>query len=182
MLDNKWKRGKVHFELSKLSPILITSPGIKPIPAILDNSVGEEIVLLITERLEKVKEFHGRNMTSFMLKAGLVNTNFGPVCWLLFFFPVPLTGGQVTYENVINPSDRQQLSIYERLSQQKYWHVVIADDTGEVVNFFEFPNKYGFAEILKQVQSVCSNKHVVDFVAAKGEYEGEYSIDDLLNM
>jgi hypothetical protein len=182
MLDNKWKHGRVHFELSQLPPILIASPGIKPISAILDSSIGEEVVLLITEPKNKVREFKGRNITKFMLKAGLINTSYGPVCFLLFYFPDPLTGEQVTYENSINPKDYQQLSVFEQLSGQQYWHVVIADDTGEVVNFFEFPNGYGLSDTLKQVENVCENMQVTDFMAAKAEYENKYSIDQLLAM
>ena len=182
MLDNKWMHGKVHFSLPQLPPVLIASPGIKPISVILDNSVGKEIVLLITESKDKTREFEGKKITTFMLKAGLVNTSCGPVCFLLFYFPDPLTGAQVTYENTINPKDYQQVSIYEQLSDQQYWHVVIADDTGEVVNFFELPNEYGLAETLQQVESVCENMKVTDFIAAKAEYENKYSIDQLLEM
>jgi hypothetical protein len=179
-MDNKWKHGKVYFELPQLPAMLIASPGIKPISVVLDDDVGEEIILLITEPKDKVKEFGGRNITRFMLKAGLVNTSFGPICFLLFYFQDPLTGAQVTYENTINPKDYQQRSIYEQLSSQRYWHVVIADDSGEVVNFFEFPNEYSLDKTLEQVSNVCKNMHVTDFMSAKAEYENRYSIDQLL--
>ena len=181
-MDNKWRHGKVHFELPPLPPTLINSPGIKPIPVVLDNDVGQEIVLLVTEPKETAKEFVGRDITRFILKAGLINTSFGPVCFVLFNFPNPLTGAQVTYENTINPKDHQQLSIYEQLSSQKYWHVVIADDSGEVVNFFEFPNEYGLDDTLEQVGNACRNMQVTDFMSAKAEYEFRYSIDQLLEM
>lgn len=182
MLENKWKHGKVHFELPQLSPVLIASPGIKPISMILDNSIGEEIVMLITEPKEFAKDFEERDITRFMLKSGLVNTSYGPICFLLFYFPDPSTGEQITYENTINIEDSQQLSIYKQLSDQKYWHVIIADDSGEVINFFEFPNEYGLAETINQVESVCKNIPVTDFMAAKAEYEMQYSIEQLLEM
>ncbi len=181
-MDNKWRHGKVHFELPPLPPTLIASLSIKPISVVLDNDVGQEIILLVTEPKNKVKEFEGRSITRFMLKAGLVNTSFGPVCFLLFYFPNPLTGVQVTYENTINPKDHQQLSIYEQFSSQRYWHVVIADDSGEVVNFFEFPNEYGLGDTLEQIDNVCRNMQVTDFMSAKAEYEHRYSIDQLLEM
>ncbi len=182
MLNNKWKHGKVHFELPQMPLPLTASPGIKPISVILDMDIGPEIVLLITEPRDKIDEFEGRNITSFMMKSGLVNTSFGPVYWLVFYFPDPVTGRKVTYENTVNPKDEQQVSIYEQLSSQEYWHVVMADDTGEVVNFFEFPNSYGLSDALQQVQNVCSEMQVTDFMAAKGEYESRYSIDELLEI
>ena len=180
MIDNRWKHGAVHLELSELPPILIASQGIKPISAILDVNIGEEIILLITESTSKAKEYEGRSITRFMLKVGLVNTSYGPVCFLLFYFPDPLTGVQMTYEYTINPKDDQQLSVYEMLSNQKYWHVVIADDSGSVGNFFEFPNEYNLSDTITQVKNTCQNMRVTDFIAAKSEYEREYSIDQLL--
>jgi hypothetical protein len=114
------------------------------------------------------------------MKSGLVNTSYGPVCFLLFYFPSPATGQRVTYENIVNPKDKQQVSIYIQLAEQKYWHVVITDNNGEVLNFFEFPNIYGLADTLKQVQQVCAELHVSNFMAAKVEYEATYSIEELL--
>jgi hypothetical protein len=181
-MDNKWKHGKVHFELPQLPAMLVASQGIKPISAILDSGIGEEIVLLITEPKANVREFEGRDITRFMLKAGLVNTSFGPVCFLLFYFPDPVTGAQVTYENTVNPKDDRQLSVYDRLSGQSYWHVVIADDSGKVVNFFEFPNYYDLGNTLAQVRKVCQRMDVTDFWSAKAEYESKYSVDQLLAM
>ena len=181
-MNNKWRHGKVHFDLPPLPPMLIASSGIMPISVVLDSDVGQEIVLLVTEPRDKVKEYEGRDITRFMLKAGLVNTSFGPVCFLLFYFPDPLTGAQVTYENTINPKDRQQLAIYEQLSRQRYWHVIIADDLGEVINFFEFPNEYGLGETLQQVDNACENMQVTDFMSAKSEYESKYSIEQLLEI
>jgi len=182
MIDNKWKQRIVNLKLPQLPHSMISSPGLKPITGILDKSIGQEIILLITEPKDQTKEFVGHKIAKFMMKAGLVNTSYGPVCWILFYFPDRLTGGQVTYENIINPKSNQNLSSYEQLSAQKYWHVIIATDTGKVVNFFEFPNVYGLSHTLKQVKSVCSNMEISNFMAAKAEYERTYSIDELLNM
>ncbi len=180
MIDNKWRHGKVQLELPPLPPVLLTSSGIKPVSFVLDQRVGPEIVLLLTEPREQAKEFEGRDITGFFMKSGLVNTSYGPVYWLLFYFPSPANGQRVTYENVVNPKDKQQVFIYRQLAEQKYWHVVIADNQGEVLNFFEFPNNYGLSDALKQVQQVCSELHVSDFMAAKAEYEATYSIEELL--
>lgn len=182
MLDNKWYGPRMHYELSALQSILISSPGIKPISAILNNNIGKEIILLVTEPTNKAKEFKGRNITRLMLKAGLINTSYGPVCFLLFYFPDPITGAQVTYENTINPKDYAHISIFNQLSDQKYWHIVIADEFGSIVNVYEFLNEYGLKETLTQVGSVCEKIDITDFMAAKSEYESKYSIDQLLQM
>ncbi len=64
MLDNKWKHGKVRLGLRELPSALISLPGIKPVAAVLDDTVGKEIVLLITEPEDKTREFEGVKMKS----------------------------------------------------------------------------------------------------------------------
>jgi hypothetical protein len=181
MHENKWKHGKVLIELPRLPHEVLSSTGIKPISVILDTSVGPEIVLLITESKPHIEEFEGRSITGFWIKSGLVNTSYGPVYWLLFYFPSPQGNGKVTYENVVNPKDTNHLSIYEALANQEYWHVIMADESGKVVNFFEFKNNYGLAESLRQVTNVCASLNISNFMAAKQEYENSYSIEDLLD-
>ena len=180
MLNNKWRHGKVLLELPPLPPALLESSGIKPVTFTLDQEIGSEIVLLITESKEQAKEFEGRDVTGFFTKSGLTRTSYGPVFWLLFYFPSPATGQRVIYENVVNPKDKRQVFIYMLLAEQEYWHVVIADNQGKVLNFFEFPNIYRLSDALEQMQQVCSELHVSDFMAAKAEYEATYSIEELL--
>lgn len=181
MIDNKWTHGKVKLILPPIPPVLLERSGVKPVPLIFDQNIGTEIALLITEPREKAREFGGRDITGFFLKSGLVKTSYGPICWLLFFFPSPVTGQKVTYENVLNPKDEQQISIYRQLGKQKYWHVVIVDDQCDVVNFFEFRNNFRLLDALKQMQQVCYQLDVVHFGSAKAEYEATYSIEELLN-
>lgn len=168
-------------ELPPLPQAILSSSGLKPLSFVLDNKVGPEVILLITESRPHVTEFEGRNISGFWMKSGLVNTLCGPVYWLLFYFPSPLTGERIIYENVVNPKEPDHLSIYAQLANQEYWHVVIADDSGEVVNFFEFKNKYGLAEAIRQVEEVCAGMNVSDFVRAKREYHNTYSIEKLMD-
>ncbi|HET6555716.1 MAG TPA: hypothetical protein VFG54_00285 [Prolixibacteraceae bacterium] len=181
MFDNKWNHGKVHLDLSFLQHIYIDTKGIKPVRLILDSKVGEEMVLLISESKRNAQDYHRLTNVSLNTKVGLVHTSYGPVCFLLFYFPY-LPGGQATYENIINPKDFNQIAIYERLGLQKYWHVIIADDVGNVVNFLELSNTFGLFETLQEVKGVCSNMKVTDFMAAKSEYMNEHTIEELLNI
>ena len=181
MLKNKWRHGKVCFELPPLPSAVLSSPGIKPLSVVIDVSVGREVILLITEPRPQIEEFEGRDITGFWMKSGLVNTSYGPVYWLLFYFPNLRDNGRVAYEKMVNPKDPNHLSIYEALAKQQYWHVIMADDSGKVVNFFEFKNNYGLAEALIQVANVCMDRTVTDFMAAKQEYQNTYSIDTLID-
>ena len=179
-LNNKWRWGSLQFKLPQMPPELLASSGIFPISLVVDGNAGREVVLLIVEPMDKLEEFKGRGTTEFVVKTGLVRTSFGPIGWFLFYFSDPGTGSRVVYERVVNPKEPDQLLIYECLAAQKYWHVILADDTGEVVNFFEFENDYGLSDAVRQMETVSSDMRVSDFNAAKSEYEDTYSIDDLL--
>ncbi len=181
MLDNKWRNGLVKIILPSLPPEVLAHSGLKPWPLILDSRVGEEIVLLIMEPEELIREFKGLDIARFFTKYGMVNTSYGPVYWILFYFRNPTTGQTTTYEYVVNPKDEDHLSIVRHLASQKYWHIVFADQLGAVVNFMEFKNSYGLSDALTKVEEVCKKMKLTDFLAAKAEYERTYSIEELLN-
>jgi hypothetical protein len=182
MLDNKWIHGTVHFELPPLPHLYRTLPGIKPVPLVLDPEIGEEIVLLVTEPKAQICVFADCEKIEFYLRSGLVTTSQGPVFWMLFSFPGLLAGQTIAYENSINPKDETQTAIYRRLAGQKYWHVIMADDSGAVMNFFEFENSYGLDRALESAVEVSADLQVSNFLGAKAEYENTYSIDHLLKL
>ncbi|WP_257291773.1 hypothetical protein, partial [Endozoicomonas sp. ONNA1] len=136
---------------------------------------------LITEPAGQLDYVKGKNIANFHIVAGMVNTSYGPVFFIVFYFPDPRTSSKISYETLIDPFNLQQVSIYQRLASQLYWHVAIADDTGKVANFFEFPNQYNLDETIQQVLSACANFEPVNFDMAKAEFMANYSIDDLLN-
>jgi len=114
------------------------------------------------------------------MKTGLIKTAYGPVFWLLFSFPSPFNGTMTTYEVVVNPTDDEHLAPFRALADQAYWHVVIADTDGSIVNLFEFPNSYGLGQALDDVSELCEAMNGTNFWAAKAEYQARYSVDDLL--
>jgi len=182
MLDNKWRHGIVKFEIPFLQPEVLSLSGIKPFPLIVDIKNGPEIVLLITDSKERVREFKGIDKTDFYMKSGLASTSCGPVYFILFYFPSLVTDQTIAYECVVNPKSQTQMDIFKQLASQKYWHVIVTDETGEVVNFFEFNNIYELTDALEQVENVCLQIEVSDFISAKAEYQRTYTIEELLNM
>lgn len=186
MIHNKWRHRKVSLELPRLpiirdsSKTIWPSVGLKLSALILDKSVGPEIVIVITEPDAQAQDFVGRDLTGLNVKTGLVNTSHGPVFFLLFQFPDPVSGENIVYENSLNPIDNAHIGALEQLASQTHWHVVISDQDRNVVNAFEFPNQYGLATVVPKVRDACSNMQVLDFRLAKREFEKTYSVDDLL--
>lgn len=182
MLNNKWLHGNVTFEFPDLHPRILSSFGIKPVPFVLDPDVGQEIVLFITERNQNMHEFQERDNLRLETKAGLVNTSYGPVMFLLFIIPDPIDGNDVVHENSIDPTNPAQLATYWKLSNQQYWHLIMMDNQANVHNFYEFENQYGLGHTLSQVQDVVKDMRSIDFLAAKAEYESKYSVAQLLSL
>jgi len=182
MIDNKWKHGKKHIILPRMAHVLVSLKGIKTMRFVLDKAIGPEIILLITESSNLIKDFEDANIIDFYMKSGLVKTSYGPVYWMLFYFPKLPNGEKAIYENSINPINKIQMAPYEQLANQKYWHIITADQKGEVSNFFEFKNVYDLSDTLWQVKRACSGMKVKDFMLAKAEYENIYSIEELMEM
>jgi hypothetical protein len=180
MLDNKWRPGIVKLEIPFQQPEVLAFSGIKPFPLIVDTNIGPEIVLLVTDSTEMIRKFEG--ITDFYAKSGLVKTSYGHVLWILFYFPSLVADQTITYECVVNPKSQIHMDVFKQLALQKYWHVIITDETGEVVKFYEFNNIYGLSDILTKAENICSQMEVSDFFAAKAEYERTYSAEELLDM
>lgn len=182
MQNNKWVHGDVQFELPNLHPRIISSPGLKPTPLILDQDTGLEIVLLAIEPGQALHKFHNRKSLRFEIKSGLVNTSHGPVMFLLYIIPDPVDGNDVVYENSIDPTNCDILETYRKLSNQQYWHLIFIDQQAKVHNFFEFENLYELGETLNQVEDVVKDMDSSDFLAAKAEYENRYTVEYLLSL
>ena len=181
-LNNKWRWGSVHFKMPELPAELLALSGIVPVTLVVDRNTGREVVLLIVNPMEGMAEFKDRNKTRLVVMSGLAATSFGPIGWFLFRFPDPETENEFVFERVVNPKDPGQLLIYESLAAQKYWHVILTDENGQVVNFFEFENNYGLSDAVRRMEIASSDMLVGDFEAAKSEYGIAYSIDHLLAL
>ncbi len=181
MLDNKWEDGNVEFDLSQLPDGLFNNPAIKPLKLSKKNSSEAEIMLLHTQEKEKAKQLVDKDI-SINTKSGVIYTSYGPVCFILFSLPDPDTENIYTYENTINPKNDDELSIYKELANQKYWHLIIADNEKKVVTLFEFSNGDSLKKSLDQIEDACKDLQVTDFKAAKAEYEQKYSVEQLLEM
>jgi heat shock protein HspQ len=181
MFDNKWKDGNVELELSQLPGNLFNTPLIKPIQLFKKGSSDTEIMLLHTLEKKDAKKFIDKDI-SIDVKSGVIYTSYGPVCFILFSIPDPDTDNVYTYENTINPKKNDELSVYKRLADQKYWHLIVADKEKNVVTFFEFSNENSLKESLDQIENACKDLEVTDFKAAKKEYENKYTVEQLLGF
>ena len=81
----------------------------------------------------------------------------------------------------MNPLYPNTSEVLRRVAEQTHLHVVVTDETGQVVTAFEYENIFGFAGIRAAVDGArVAWRGPADFADAKHEYEREYEIDDIL--
>ena len=182
LLQNKL-RGRKNWELTELPQFLEGRSGIMPLAATLDARIGEEILLVIADHTPFLFDLAKLDPFDIHLKAGAVNTESGPVIFLLFWVEDPQTNGPFCmWDLTVNPSDTEVLKLCHGLAHQTHWHVVLAGLGDSVMNLFEYENEFGLGDALNELLEACSSMSHRNFDAAKAEYETAYSLQDLFEI
>lgn len=159
---------------------LPSGPGVLFEEVTLDERIGPEAVALLVD--PKPDELLAQASLNFNLKAGIAETAYGPVLFLIWWTP-PIVNGQPSafYEQVMDPLHSKTCEILRRVADQTHLHVLLIDLDGQVRDLFEFKNTFGF----DGVRAAADGARVAwpgsdDFARAKQAYEEEYRIERLL--
>jgi len=147
----------------------------------LETRIGPEAVALLID--PEPDESLTNAKLDLNLKAGVVETPYGPVVFLIWWVP-PLVNGRplVSYEQVMNPLYPTTSTVLSRLSGQTHLHVLVVGSGGRVTNLFEYRNIFGFENILMGTTAARDAWHGTDdFKRAQQSYEADYSIEELLS-
>lgn len=146
----------------------------------LDERIGPEAVLLLIETAPE--ELMEKQKLMLELKAGVAATNYGPILFLLWWIP-PLVDGRpfAFYEQLMNPMYPHTFEILTRVAEQTHLHVVLLNNSSQILTVFEYENSFGFNEIRAGVNGArVAWRGRADFALAKQEYQQEYDIFKLL--
>ncbi len=146
----------------------------------LDERIGSEAVALLID--PEPNELLAKRRLDLNLKAGIAATAYGPVLFLIWWIP-PIVSGRPAafYEQVMNPLYPNTSEVLRRVAEQTHLHVIVTDGTGHVVTVFEYKNIFGFVGIRAAVDGArVAWRGPADFAQAKGAYERQYEIDDIL--
>ena len=183
VVKNKWRHGKANFDLSQVDPRLLAGDGIIPIPAVLDPSVGQEIILLLIDHTPFIHQLARVNPFNLQLKPGCAKTTHGPIMFFLFTVPNPVNGQPfVQIDSHANPFEEQHVRTWRTLANQSHWHLFLVDASHEQVGFYEFPNTYDLNSSLDLFQKSCRGMPHDDFNAAKREFSRKYTLEQLSEM
>lgn len=180
-IQNKWSQGKVRFEFLSFKEVY---DGIMPYRAILDEKIGQETVLFLKDTTDFIYKLASVKPFTLMTKSGLVNSDYGPLLFVLFYVKNPNNETEPfwMFDLHLNPFDEDHLKPFYELSEQSHIHVFLLDNKNEQVNFFEFENTFNFDETLKMMKEACRGMMCKDFLLAKKELCDNYSLEDLYNM
>jgi hypothetical protein len=182
-INNKWRYGKVNFDLGQINPGILAGNGIIPVPAVLDSSLGDEVVLLLVDHTPFIYRLARLTPFELQLKPGCAKTTHGPVMFFLFTVPNPVNGQPfVLIDAHANPFNEQHVWILRTLANQSHWHLILIDAKHEQVGFYEFPNIYNLSASLDLLLKSCHGMPHDDFNAAKREFSRKYAIEQLVSM
>jgi hypothetical protein len=184
LLHNQWQHGSRQWNVGLPPGLDRGKAGVLPLRTVLDPEVGPETILCLIDPTPFIHQVAALKPFTLQLKAGIAETDSGPVLFLLYWLPGPVGSPEpfAIYEMTLNPHDPTVLAPYRELAHQTHWHLCILGPNDEVLNIYEFENTFGTSEILVAADHVASRLSCVDFAAAKREYEETYSLEELLHM
>ncbi len=173
-----------HFEVNAFPPQLAAAEGLMPLPVVVDFAVGEEIVFFWIDRTAFVHELAAVRPFQFFLNFGLFRSDYGPLAWMLFFVPNPISPSLpfASVECILNPFEPSQVALWRRLSNQTHWHLTLLGEGDAVADFFEFENSYNLTDSLDAMEAACSGMPAGDFVRARQQFWDRYTLEDLYAM
>ena len=180
--DNRFRHGKCHFELGEMGPVAAGVTGASFEKATLDEEIGPEIVLFLTDSTPFAHELK-RERFELHLKSGVAQTSLGPVLFLLWWMP-PITNGKpfALYELLLNPAHTGVLEVLKQIALQTRLHLVLIGPSQELLGVYEFKNVFGLDNLIPISESACKEYGgSMDFIAAKQEYDRRYDLMELFS-
>jgi hypothetical protein len=142
--DNRFRHGKCHFELAGTNPATVGMTGARFEKLTLDEEIGPEIVVMLTDPTPFADELKRREPFGLRLKSGAARTSVGPVLFLLWWIP-PITTGRpfALYEQILNPTNTGVLQMLRELVKQTHLHLILVGPGQELMDVYEFESTFG---------------------------------------
>jgi hypothetical protein len=180
--DNRFRYGKRKFEMEFAIPGNDRKAGTRFETFILDEEIGPESVLVLTDPTPSAYELK-REPFELRLKTGVAQTSFGPILFLLWWLP-PITNGKpfALFEHILNPAHIGVLEGLTQLARQTRLHLLLLGPCNKLLGLYEFENIFGLDEFIWFVEKACVEYAGMDFAAAQAEYERDYDLLGLFQM
>ncbi len=179
--NTKLTLGNGRFSVDDFPVELKNHNGLVAMPAIIDFTIGEEIVLYWIDRTPFIKEVAAQKPLRLVCHGGIYKTNFGPIIWFLFYVP-PLdyiSPPIASMEVLINPSETNHMSYWRRLVNQTHVHIALIGEGNQVHGFYEYENNFRIQNTLDVFALEFASFPRGDFLKAKEEFSNRYTLEEL---
>jgi hypothetical protein len=175
--DNRFRHDKRHFELAGTSLAAVGMSGARFEKATLDEEIGPEIVVMLTDSTPFAHELK-RKPFALRLKSGVAQTSVGPILFLLWWIP-PVTNRKpfALYEQILNPTHIGTLEVLRQIARQTHLHLILIGPGQALPDVYEFESTFGLEKLISISESACKEYFGMDFIAAKQEYDRTYLME-----
>lgn len=181
MKNTKWN-GEVAMDPPELPDWFWEQAGITPVEGVVDDEVGEEVILLINDPSQDAEALGSLDPFELNISSGSVDTpDHGSLGFVLFIVPDRDNPGQphAVWEILFDPADEEMAAPFHRLAEQSHWHAVLFGPGPSIVNIYEFENNYFLDVGMSDIAEQTAGKPCTDFGAAIAAAHEAYSLEEL---
>lgn len=152
--------------------------GVYPLPFEIDPNIGKETILVAYDTENILEQMTYGSHLDFTLKAGIFDTDYGVVLFLIHLLWSDNGEGNV-YETTVNPDYQIIMDAYTKLSFQTHWHLFLLDIEANVVGIYEIENRFGLDALLIEASHRLTKYTTLDFNKVKSQYQQDYDLEEL---
>jgi len=180
MRNTKWTN-QVDMDAPELPDWFWERSGVTPVEGVVDEEVGEEVLLLINDPTDGAADLAGLDPFRFTVSCGALDTEHGSLGFMLFIVPNNEDADQphAVWEILFDPADEEMARPFHALATQSHWHAVLFGPGPEVLNVFEFTNNYFLDAGMADIGQKTEGKPCTDFAAAVEAAHAAYSLEEL---
>ena len=182
-LENKWTDDKIKLVLPPISLGFMKKSGLFYMNLVLDEKVGNEVVLIIFDDTDFVYEMRDLKPFQFYVNSVSITTSYGPIISFLFYVTNPADESVIfsAYDKPIDITNEELIKHWVELSNQTHIHLLIVDRRKEVVGFFEFENNFKIEKSIERIYGI-NRSSMINFDRALEEYFNDYDLKGLVDL
>lgn len=183
-IKNQWSHGKICFDFPNLDQCMGSRDGFIALKAVIDERVGEEVVLFIRDQTPFMEKLKSVAPFRFMMKNGIGKTSYGNLIFFLFWVDDPENSKKPIsmWDWFVNPSEEYYADLLDKMSRQSHWHLFLVGKDNQQTNFFEFKNNYEILDVLELAKKTGVIENAESMKSAILEFQSQYTLDDMYNM
>lgn len=183
-IRNQWVQGKRSFDFPNLDQCMGSRDGFIALKAVIDEEIGEEVVLFIRDQTAFMEKLRLINPFRFMMKNGIAKTSYGNLMFFLFWVDDPGNKKKPIsmWDWYVNPAEDYYADLLDKMSRQTHWHLFLVGQYNQQANFFEFKNNYKVSDVLELAQKTGVIENTDEMKDAILEFQSNHTLEDMYHL